>query len=77
MKASHWRLEDVLGLLRFLRPLRCRSCGERFYVPLFTPVAHPTETKEKDFSVRVRLKRPGRVLRVLLWVLSGASSKDA
>ena len=35
VRNSHFRLPDVVHLLRFHLPIRCRICKERYYVSIF------------------------------------------
>ena len=78
VRPSRWRPDDWLAVFHLLRPLRCRSCGDRFYASLFAPVAQdPSARKKKRALVlRVRVKRPSVVLRALLWFVS-EPPKDA
>ena len=79
IRPSRWRTHDFTLLLRLLRPLRCRSCGDRFYVPLFARSEDQPDTaeKEKELVVRIRVKNPGRMLRALLsWAAESPPQSD-
>ncbi len=85
IRPSHWRYQDLSFLLRFLRPLRCHSCGDRFYIRMFTrigtvPQDEAEETKtavDTDLVLRIRIKNPSRLTRALLaWAAGPPRESD-
>lgn len=75
IRPSRWRLEDLLFSLRLCKPLRCRACGDRFYIRLWDNLDVPQkdteapETQSSRKALRVRVKNPNRLLRaLLLWI---------
>ena len=64
LRPSRWRLYDSPALIRFSLPLRCRDCRHRFYAPIFGRYRSPAEVPE--LVIRIRIERPGRLLRTLL-----------
>ena len=77
IQPSRWRAYDLTFLLRLLRPLRCRSCGDRFYIPMFSRTESVPQAQDTEMVVRIRVKNPGRLLRALLaWVSDPSPQSD-
>jgi hypothetical protein len=76
IKPSRLRLEDFPCLVRLLRPLRCHSCGDRFYTRFFgRRTAHAELSKE--LVLRIRFKNPSRIVRTLaLWISDRSVQSD-
>ena len=66
IRPSRWRTEDIAYLLHLLRPLRCHSCGDRFYVRIFDRLQEVPQANPGEMVVRIRLRNPGRLLRAFL-----------
>ncbi len=77
IQPSRWRAYDLAFLLRLLRPLRSRSCGDRFYIRMFSRTESVPQAQDTEMVVRIRVKNPGRLVRALLaWVSDPSPQSD-
>jgi hypothetical protein len=63
---SRWRLEDIAPRFRWLRPLRCHTCGERVYTRLFASREAHSRYESREVVLRIRFRNPSRLLRALV-----------
>lgn len=74
IQPSRWRAYDISALLRLLR---CHSCGDRFYISMFSRSESVPQKTDTEMVVRIRVKNPGRILRALLsWAAEPPPQSD-